>query len=351
MPTLRRSIACLLIWAGISLPLTSRAAGADTLAFGGLVGRLAPSVVGITGYMGQATDFPYVQASGFFITEDGFLVTVPDVFTDRQRRRLCQRFVIKLFDGRLIEAKVFSVDPVLNLAILKVTEPGPYPFANTERGILVRPGDRVLAMSGWTTGESDPFTLGYVTAKEKKSIYGSGFGDMLINGRIPLAPHAYGGPLANDKGDVIGILTRNVHIASPQAEDPDDAHALPMNIAMGFFRVARAYPTSQQNWIGLSVRPLDADQKASAYKILGKTAGLYVDFVWADGPAAQTDIHPGDILFEMNGKALTDIHELNKLLLATAAGVPVDLAILREGRGYVRRITAEARPAWAGYGG
>ena len=95
--------------------------------------------------------------------------------------------------------------------------------------------------------------------------------------------------------------------------------------------------------------PPNTDQKASAYKTLGKTAGLYVDFVWGDGPAAQTDIHPGDVLFEMNGKALIDIQELDKFLVATGAGVSVDLSILREGRGYVRRVTAETRPAWPAY--
>lgn len=339
----------LLASAGMSLILTSPAKGADAREFRDIVGRLEPSVVRITGYMGQASDLPYAEASGFFIAENGFLVTVPDVFTDPQSRRLCERFTIRLFDGHFTEATMFSVDPVLNLAILKLAEPGAYPIAATGTRTGVRPGDKVLAIAGQESGASDAFTLGYVTAKEKKSIYGGGFGDMLINYRMRVAPSAYGGPLVNDKGEVVGVMTRNVHLASPQVEDPDDGHALPMNIAMGFFRVAVAYPTSQQNWIGLSVRPLSPDEKETTYKTLGKTAGLYVDFVWADGPAAQSDIHPGDILFEVNGKALSEIYELNKLLLAIQVGASVELAILREGRGYIRRVTVQMRPAWAAY--
>lgn len=339
----------LLVAAGMSLILTTSAKGADTPEFGDLVLRLAPSVVLITGYMGKTSDLPYAEASGFFIADDGFVVTVPDVFTDRESRRLCERFIVRLLDGRLIEARMFSVDAVLNVAVLKLTEPGAYPITDTERGVGVRPGDRVLAIAGPEPGKSDTFALGYVTAKEKKSIYGGGFGDMLINCRMPVPLRAYGGPLANDKGEVVGVLTHNVHLTSPQGEDPDDTHALPMNIAMSFFRVARAYPTSQQNWIGLSVRPLDPDEKTAAYKTLGKTAGLYVDFVWGEGPAAQADIRPGDVLFEMNGKALSDIHALNKLLFSTGAGTSVELAVLREGRGYIRRVTAQTRPPWAGY--
>lgn len=74
----------LLVAAGMSLILTASAKGADTPEFGDLVLRLAPSVVLITGYMGQTSDLPYAETSGFFIADDGFVVTVPDVFTDRE---------------------------------------------------------------------------------------------------------------------------------------------------------------------------------------------------------------------------------------------------------------------------
>ena len=168
---------------------------------------------------------------------------------------------------------MFSVDPVLNLAIVKLTEAGSYPITGTERGRGVRPGDRVLAISGWGSGDSGAFALGYVTAREKKSIYSGGFGDMLINARIRLTPNAYGGPLANDKGEVLGILTQNVHLASTQAEDPEGVHALPMNIALGFFRVSRAYPTSQQKWIGLSVRPPTRTKRLRPTRPWGRPQG------------------------------------------------------------------------------
>lgn len=334
---------------GLSSSITTFVFAADTLGPTEILRRIAPSIVHITGYMGQQGQEPYAEASGIFIEDGGFLVSVSNVFTNPKTRRLCERYLVRLFDGRQLHAKMFSVDAILNLIVLKVVEPGVYPAIETDFTARVRPGDRVLALAGGTTQPSFPYTAGYVKARHKKSIYGAGLTDMFINSHIQLPAHAYGGPLLNEEGEVIGINTPNLHRQDPEAATPEEEHALPLRVVKGFIKISKVFPTSEQNWIGLAFRPLNHEEKTQTSKILGNSHGLLVEYVWDEGPAGQLDIQPGDILFSLNGKGLWNLHQLNRLLWHMETGISLDLAFLREGKGVFRKVRLEKRPAWAGY--
>lgn len=313
-----------------------------------IAGRVAPSVVHITGYMGQQGQEPYAEASGFFLDEGGYLISVSNVFTNPKTRRLCERYSLRLSGGRELHARMHSVDAILNLIILKVIEPGTYPAVDTDF-TAVRPGDGVLALSGGNIPSADSYTAGYVKARHKTSIYGAGLGDMFIDSHIRLPDHAFGGPLLNRQGKVIGINTPNIHRPNTEIAGPDEAHALPARVLKGFYRVSKTYPTSRQKWLGLAFRPLNPGEKTEVYRLLGHRAGVLVDFVWDEGPASRSGIQPGDVLFSVNGKALSHLHELVRLLIEPDIGSMAELALLRDGRAKIRKVRIEKRPAWAGY--
>lgn len=312
------------------------------------IDRVAPSVVRITGYMGSDTS-PYEEASGFFVDDQGLIVSVSNIFTNPEGRRLCDRYLVRMLDGRELEATMHSVDALLNLILLKLTQPGTYPAIDTGARTNPRPGDSVWAVAGSTTAGDTPLTPGYITAKHRKSVYGAGLGDMFIDSHIQLPAIAYGGPLVNDEGEVIGINTPDVHRPDDQMPKPDEAHALPVRIVNSFVRIASRYPVSEQSWLGLGYRPLTPEEKSEAYGQLGQRIGVLVDYVWAEGPARNLDIQPGDILFSANGQYLRHLHELDRLLFELEAGTAVQLALTRGGKGFHRTVNAEKRPGWAGY--
>jgi S1-C subfamily serine protease len=309
--------------------------------------RVAPSVVQITGYMSPQSGEPYVQASGVFIGDGGLLVSVSNLFTDARSRRMCERYRVRLADGRERLARVLSVDAILNLVVLEMMEPGDYPAAEAGSG-AVGPGDEVIALTGGSPAAAT-YAVGRVKARHKRSVYGAGLGDMFIDSQIKLPDHALGGPLLDFQGRVVGINTPNVHRPDTVPATAGESHAVPVGVVQGFLRMARAYPSTRQNWLGIAFRPLHPDEANAASRLLGQRAGVRVDFVWADGPAAGLDIRPGDILFSLNGKALGHLHELDRLLLALHAGDTAELALLRGGRAEFRRIQVQRRPAWAGY--
>jgi S1-C subfamily serine protease len=304
-------------------------------------------VVLITGYMGRDSDEPFVTASGY-IVEDEYVISVNNVFTDGTGRRLCERFRLRLQDGREIEGRVHSVDPVLNLIVLKATQPfghiPPEAVSNTAKA-----GDKVLALAGGGSLSSVPYSMGYVKARHKTSVYGAGLGDMFIDSRIRLPPYGDGGPLLNDSGKIIGLNTPNIHRPDSEEGDPEEAHALPIRVVKSFFKIANEFPTSKQSWMGLAFRPLSPEEKMNAYQILGRSAGVMIEYVWADGPAGESDIATGDVLVSVNGRTLQHLHELERMLFELEPGNTAELAVLRQDRGLFRQIALEERPAWAGH--
>lgn len=309
--------------------------------------REQSSVVRISGYMGQQSREPYAQASAVLLGEGGQMVSVANLFTDRAMRHMCERYLVRFADGRERQAKAVSVDAMLNLMVLEIVEPGTYAVGKTAAA-SVSPGDAVIALAGASAGMA-AFALGRIKTQQKRSVYGAGLGDMYIDSEIQLPEHAFGGALLDSKGMVVGINTPNVHRPDTQLATTGEAHAIPVGVAKGFLRIAKANPIEGHHWLGLAFRPLHSDDATAVSKLVGRRAGLRIDYVWADGPAAKTDIRSGEILVSLNGEALGHLHELEKAMRTLRPGEDAELALLRGNRLAFRRIGVQSRPPWAGY--
>ena len=79
------------------------------------------------------------EGSGFFISAGGFIVTNNHVVDH------AKSVTVTMDDGKTLDAKVVGTDPKTDLALIKVTEPGDYPFVtfSTEKP---RIGDWVVAI-------------------------------------------------------------------------------------------------------------------------------------------------------------------------------------------------------------
>src|SRR5262245_230511 len=91
--------------------------------------------------------------------------------------------------------------------------------------------------------------------------------------------------------------------------------------------------------IGASVRDLtDADK--------GATAGVYVEEVRPDGPAAKAGLRQGDIISRFDGEAVRSVRQLTRLVQETAAGRTVTATVVRDGRSTDLSLTPEASSPW-----
>ena len=87
-------------------------------------------------------------------------------------------------------------------------------------------------------------------------------------------------------------------------------------------RVRRAY-------LGLVNTPIQL--QPSAVVRTGHREGLLVVEVLPGSPAERSGLRAGDVLLKVGEKAVSNAESLQKLLFAEAIGVPLELAVLRDG--------------------
>ena len=130
------------------------------------------------------------QGSGFFITGDGYVVTNNHVVEHATEVTLVTD------DGTILPAKVIGTDKKTDLALLKVTKPGTYPFVPWASK-APRVGDWVVAI-GNPFGLGGTVTAGIVSARGRD--IGAGPYDDFLQIDAPVNRGNSGGPTFNGAG-------------------------------------------------------------------------------------------------------------------------------------------------------
>ena len=152
--------------------------------------------------------------SGFFISADGYLVTNNHV-VDKART-----VEVVMDDGRSLDAKVVGADPKTDVALLKVTEGGDFPYVRLAKA-TPRVGDWVVAI-GNPFGLGGTVTAGIVSARGRD--IGAGPYDDFLQIDAPINRGNSGGPTFNYQGEVVGV---NTAIYSPSGGNIGVAFAVP----------------------------------------------------------------------------------------------------------------------------
>jgi hypothetical protein len=136
--------------------------------------------------------------TGFVVRADGWIATNLHVIVDGPHVKVTLR------DGRDFEVvEVLAASPEHDLALVRIEAQG-LPTLALGDSDAMRPGDPVVAI-GNPLGLEDTVSNGLVSARRKIK------GDFeLLQVSAPIAPGSSGGPLLNDRGEVVGISTRVV---------------------------------------------------------------------------------------------------------------------------------------------
>ena len=163
---------------------------------------------------------PVAQGSGFFISEDGYLVTNNHVVEGGPT------FTVVTDDGKELDAKLIGTDPRTDLAVLKVDGGGTkFTYVDFADDSKVRVGDWVVAV-GNPFGLGGTVTAGIVSARGRD--IGAGPYDDFIQIDAAVNRGNSGGPAFNLNGEVVGI---NTAIFSPSGGNVGIAFAIPASTA------------------------------------------------------------------------------------------------------------------------
>jgi serine protease Do len=254
--------------------------------------------------------------SGFIISADGFVVTNNHVVDNSTA------VTLTLEGGKTVPAKIIGVDKKTDLALLKITEAGTYPyvqFADT----MPRVGDWVIAV-GNPFGLGGTVTAGIVSARGRD--IGSGPYDDFLQIDAAVNRGNSGGPTFNAKGDVVGV---NTAIYSPSGGSVGIGFAVPSEVAKDVIAALKDKGSVTRGYIGVQIQPVT--QEIAESLGLKSTHGALVAQAQPNTPASQAGIASGDVITSVNGEAIDGPRELSRKVAALGPNATANLTYLRAG--------------------
>ena len=264
------------------------------------------------------------QGSGFFVSQDGYVVTNNHVVENAVEVQLVTD------SGKTLDAKVVGTDPRTDLALLKVKDAGNYPYVQLADA-KARIGDWVLAI-GNPFGLGGTVTAGIVSAQGRD--IGSGPYDDFIQIDAPINRGNSGGPTFNQNGEVVGV---NTAIYSPSGGNVGIAFAIPASTVKQVVESLKKDGTVARGFIGVQIQPVTTEM-ADAIG-LKEAKGALVAEAQGNGPAAKAGIRRGDTITAVNGEAIKDARELSRKIATFAPGTKTTITVFREGKS--RDVTFE----------
>jgi S1-C subfamily serine protease len=275
--------------------------------------RLAPSVANLRVSRGRRSG----GGSAVVITPDGFLLTSAHVVAGGNGGGRAS-FV----DGRELGFELVGADPHSDLAVLRAEadDLSPADLGDAER---LRVGQLVVAI-GNPNGFAGSVTAGVVSALGRSLPTQSGrIVDNVIQTDAALNPGNSGGALADGSGRVIGINTAVAGVGLGLAVPVNAATRQIVGALMTEGRFRRAH-------LGIAggARPLPP----RLARKLGRASGVEVVQVVEGSPAAAAGLRPEDLIVELDGSAVADVGDIQRLMVVERIGAPVPVRVLREGR-------------------
>ncbi|MDI7861245.1 Do family serine endopeptidase [Rhizobiaceae bacterium n13] len=273
---------------------------------------------------------PTSQGSGFFISEDGYIVTNNHVVADGQA------FTVVMNDGTELDAKLIGKDPRTDLAVLKVDDKRKFTYVQFADDDKVRVGDWVVAV-GNPFGLGGTVTAGIVSARGRD--IGSGPYDDYIQVDAAVNRGNSGGPTFNLNGEVVGI---NTAIFSPSGGNVGIAFAIPASTAKDVVADLMKDGKVDRGWLGVQIQPVTKDIAESIG--LSDASGALVVEPQENSPGLKAGIKEGDVITAVNGETIKDARDLAKRIATFAPGTKVDVSIWRDGKAESLAVTLGELP-------
>jgi S1-C subfamily serine protease len=288
---------------------------------------LRPAVVNLRSGRGRREG----SGSGFLFTPDGLLLTNHHVVHDEDRVR------IRLSDGRELSGHVVGADPWTDLAVVRADDSG-LPHAVLGDSSRLRVGQLVVAI-GSPFGFESTLTAGVVSALERtlRSITGH-LVDNVIQTDAALNPGNSGGPLVDNRGQVIGINTAIIRPAQ------GICFAIPVNMARDILPQLLQHGRVVRGYLGLHARSVPVPRELAARFGLTQKTAVEVLAVEPDGPAEQAGILEEDVIVALGEQPTSSVDDLHKLLTQLPVGIPAGVVFLRGERRLERLVVPADYP-------
>ena len=256
------------------------------------------------------------QGSGFVFQADGLVLTNAHV-VERS-----DRVTVGFQNGQRLEGKVVGIDPITDLAVVRLVGGGAWPVAPLGNSDGLQVGDWAIAV-GNPFGLDHTVTLGIVSSLNRNAAK-LGITDKrldLIQTDAAINPGNSGGPLLNADGEVVGINT--LVRSGPGA---GLGFAIPINRARTIAQQLVASGKVSHPMIGVGLDMVRTDQGSVAL-------GALIAGVQPGGPAERGGLRKGDVIVAVGGKSVSSPADVINAVEAAGVGRPLLIGVTRAGVG------------------
>lgn len=300
--------------------------GSGALDFSIIYEKCSPSVVGIKVFKGSDNDY-YAWGTGVIASENGYIITNTHVIDGGETAK------VVLSDGKEYDALLVGFDASSDVALLKIDAAG-LPAAEFASSSTLMVGDSVAAI-GNPLGQNLSLTMtrGIVSALNREISY-NGTTMSLIQTDASINEGNSGGPLFNERGQVVGITNMKM-ISNLGSGIEGLGFAIPSDTVKSIVSalIADGKVTGRIT-IGVTVGPV-SEYAAKYYDI---PQGLYVSYVTAGSDAEKQGIEAGDIIVSVNGKDAFTTQAVTEAKEGLKIGDSIEFTVWRDGKTFTANV-------------
>ncbi|HUL62543.1 MAG TPA: trypsin-like peptidase domain-containing protein [Methanocella sp.] len=256
------------------------------------------------------------MGSGVVIDDEGRIMTNNHIVEG------AEDIEVALFDGRKFKGKLIGTDPTSDIAVVQIEGDHLQPAKMADSGDL-RVGQTAIAIG-------NPFgfllrgptaTVGVISALHRTIQAERGVYENLIQTDAHINPGNSGGPLVNARGEVIGINSANIPFAQ------GIGFSIPITLAGHIARELIQFGRVVRPWLG--ILGVGVNPQISQYYGLPVDKGILVTRVFANSPADQAGIAPGDMIVAADKKELNEMEDLSREVRSKKVGDDITMTVLR----------------------
>jgi serine protease Do len=308
------------------------------------VAMVSPAVVAVSTTYGSGASF---VGAGIIYDRRGWILT------NRHVVEGATSITVRISDGREAAGKVYGLDSLTDLAVVKVDGLSGLVVAPIGSSASIQVGQLAIAIG-------DPLGLNYPNSVTTGIVSALGR-DLVVTGSNTTTTSTLhdliqtdaainagnsGGPLIDASGRVVGIATAENQVGQ------GIGFAVPIDIAKPIMQQALAGEKLSRPFIGVSYLMIDQGVKQQ-YKLplndgawvhTEDASGNSIEAVVAGSPGAKAGIKTGDIITEVEGQAITGSNPLQDVLVQYSPGRTLSLQVYRAGKYLTLMVSLGTRP-------
>jgi len=257
--------------------------------------------------------------SGVAVEENGILTTASVVMG-------AQRVVVRAANGLQSEAQIVGLDPIFNLAFLRVSAmrlPA-LRFGDARDGQV---GSWVISLG--TSYRAQPTqSVGNVAYRYREPH------QSLLQLTNTVYPGNSGAAALNSRGELIGIVQGELSPPEPAGSDPEAerrpggaSFILPVETMKPAFESLRQRGRVPHGFLGVRTRPASVVAETPEHRT---PIGALVESIVAGGPAEAAGLKPGDLIVAYERERVEYPEQLARWVAATRPAIAVDLVWVRD---------------------